>query len=169
MPFTAAHIPSSRTPKNTLRPAGSSAKCGLDLEDRLRRSRQIRRAAKQLRHAVRNRVHHLLARIARRHRLLRPEARNRFLPSRLQLARLRPLKLRRQLGKRRLVSGEQLVPLRFMTPRRASPPRASWPAHRPAHKSSGLRGIQKTSSSPPYPPRPCASPCTLFVPAFGLP
>ena len=32
MPFTAAHMPSSRTPKNTLRPAGSAAKCALFLK-----------------------------------------------------------------------------------------------------------------------------------------
>ncbi len=36
IPFTAAHMPNSRTPKNTLRPAGSSCKLRARLEDRLR-------------------------------------------------------------------------------------------------------------------------------------
>ncbi len=166
MPFTAAHMPSSRTPKNTLRPAGSSAKCGLDLEDRLGRSRQIRGSAEQLRHFVGDRVHHLLARIARGNGLLRPEAGNRFLPSRLQRARLRPLKLRRQLGKRGLVSGKELVPLRLV--RRAALHRLAPVGQRIfGHiESSGPRGIRRTSWSPPHPPRSWLrrAPC-LFPPA----
>ena len=83
------------------------------LENRLRRRRQIRSPADQLRHCVENCVHHLLACVARGDGLLRPEAGNRLLPSRLQRARLRPLKLRRRLRKCGFVPGKQLVPLRL--------------------------------------------------------
>ena len=80
------------------------------LEDRLGRSCQIRGPAKQLRHCVEDRVHHLLAGVARRDRLLDAEAGNRLLPSRLQRARLGALEFAGKLGKRGFVAGKELVP-----------------------------------------------------------
>ena len=70
-----AIMPNSRTPKKTLRPVGIDVEAGRILEDGLGRAGQVGRAAKQLRHHLRDRVHHDLAGVARGHGLVGRERR----------------------------------------------------------------------------------------------
>src|SRR5277367_2524301 len=99
--------------KENIPPSWIDMKARRILEDRLRRSRQVRRAAKELRHGTLNRLHHCLARIARRHWLLRREGRNLLLPARRHLALHHPLKLRRRSRISLLVLRKLIIPRRM--------------------------------------------------------
>ena len=86
---------------------------GPRLEDRLGRRGQVRGPAEELRHDLRDGVHHRAAGRARGLRLAGRKARQRGLPASLEHAPLGALKLRRELRKRRCVARKQRPPLRL--------------------------------------------------------
>ena len=159
-------MPNSRTPKNTFRPAGSTWKFAPGLK--IVFVEAVRSAAPpNSSGTVGNRVHHHLAGIARGHWLARREARNRRLPPGLQLALLRPLKLRRQLGIRRLVALEEHIPI-SLQPGPAIHRLAPVLQRRIRHvKALVLGEPEKLLGRRQYPPRPAPRRAPCSFPPWG--
>ena len=113
IPLTAAHMACSRTPKKTLRPAGSTWKLTPGLKIVLVEA--VRSAAPPNSSGTTSAMAFITVKPALRvaMRLAGGEAGNRLLPAGLELALLGALKLRGELGKGCRVACEELLPLGF--------------------------------------------------------